>query len=179
MMRYGKWAGLSAVHNTAPGRALLINSITLSSCSSWLNPQASPFGQNPHTPKDIYSKDLLVMELTITFFTGKSFPLTAPLHTTVRQLKSMIQECEQVPSAKQRLSTQNGHRIDLKDDSRTLQDYETVAQFKQKVQNKEGVPIQQQLLKYESKPLEDGRKLEDYGIKAGSTINLLLRVRGG
>ncbi|XP_061117767.1 polyubiquitin-like [Conger conger] len=153
------------------------------------------------------------MELTITFFTGKSFPLTAPLHTTVRQLKSMIQECEQVPSAKQRLSTQNGHRIDLKDDSRTLQDYglhsgctvvvliiqsyqvflrndknamhtydvapgETVTQFKLKVQHKEGVLVQQQWLVYESKQLEDGRTLEDYGIKAGSHINLLLRLRG-
>ncbi|XP_061116445.1 polyubiquitin-like [Conger conger] len=154
------------------------------------------------------------MELTITFFTGKSFPLTAPLHTTVRQLKSMIQECEQVPSAKQRLSTQNGSRIELEDDAKTLRDYglhsgctvvvlivqpmqvflkntknqthtydvspkETVAQFKHKVQNKEGVPIEQQFLKYESKPLEDGSKLQDYGIKSGSTIHQSLRLRGG
>ncbi|XP_061117765.1 polyubiquitin-like isoform X2 [Conger conger] len=154
------------------------------------------------------------MELTITFLNGKSFPLTAPLHTTVRQLKSMIQECEQVPSAKQRLSTQNGSRIDLKDDSRTLQDYglhsgctvvvlitqsyqvllkndknvthtydvapgETVDQFKVKVENKEGVLVQQQWLVYGGKTLEDGQKLEDYGIKRGSTTHLLLRVRGG
>ncbi|KAJ8263677.1 hypothetical protein COCON_G00161340 [Conger conger] len=154
------------------------------------------------------------MELMIKFLTGNSFSLPVELRTTVGQLKSMIQARASVPSAKQRLSTQNGHRVDLTDDSRTLQDYglhsgctvvvlitqsyqvflrndkgathtydvapgETVAQFKLKVQNKEGVPVQQQRLVYESKPLEDGHTLEDYGIKAGSTINLLLRLRGG
>ncbi|XP_041942260.1 polyubiquitin-B-like [Alosa sapidissima] len=56
---------------------------------------------------------------------------------------------------------------------------ETVTDFKHKVYNKERVPVDQQRLIYNGKQLEDGRKLEDYGIQSGSTIHLTLRLRGG
>ncbi|CDQ66379.1 unnamed protein product [Oncorhynchus mykiss] len=56
---------------------------------------------------------------------------------------------------------------------------ETVTQFKAKVQNKEGVPADQQRLIHEGKQLDDRKKLEDYGVRNLSTIHLTLRLRGG
>ncbi|XP_062389173.1 uncharacterized protein LOC134077525 [Sardina pilchardus] len=56
---------------------------------------------------------------------------------------------------------------------------ETVDEFKRKVHIKEKVPVEQQRLIYNGKHLEEGRKLEDYGIESESTIYLTLRLRGG
>ncbi|KAJ8005672.1 hypothetical protein DPEC_G00120360 [Dallia pectoralis] len=56
---------------------------------------------------------------------------------------------------------------------------ETVTKFKAKVENKEGVQVDQQRLIHEGRQLEDGKKLEDYGIRNHSTIQLTLRLRGG
>ncbi|KAJ8005673.1 hypothetical protein DPEC_G00120370 [Dallia pectoralis] len=56
---------------------------------------------------------------------------------------------------------------------------ETVTQFKGKVKNKEGVPVDQQMLIHEGRQLEDGQKLEDYGVRNQSNIQLSLRLRGG
>ncbi|KAL0979329.1 hypothetical protein UPYG_G00183710 [Umbra pygmaea] len=56
---------------------------------------------------------------------------------------------------------------------------ETVTEFKAKVQNKEGVPANQQRLIYEGRQLDDGKTLEDYGVRNESTIHLTLRLRGG
>ncbi|XP_033899617.3 uncharacterized protein LOC117426290 [Acipenser ruthenus] len=56
---------------------------------------------------------------------------------------------------------------------------ETVTEFRQKVYRVEKVPPDQQVLLYESKPLQDGRKLEDYNIRPHTTITLNLRLRGG
>ncbi|KAK6476416.1 polyubiquitin-like isoform X2 [Huso huso] len=56
---------------------------------------------------------------------------------------------------------------------------ETVTEFRQKVYRVEKVPPEQQVLLYESKPLQDGRKLEDYNIRPQTTITLNLRLRGG
>ncbi|XP_039592957.1 polyubiquitin-like [Polypterus senegalus] len=60
-----------------------------------------------------------------------------------------------------------------------IQPGETVTQFKQKVYQGEKVPTNQMVLIYEAKQLEDGRKMDDYNIQANTTINLLLRLRGG
>ncbi|XP_005993377.1 polyubiquitin-like isoform X1 [Latimeria chalumnae] len=61
----------------------------------------------------------------------------------------------------------------------TVHPSETVRNFKEKVQQQERVPIDQQRLVYEGKQLEDGHKLCDYNIQPESTIFLLLRLRGG
>jgi len=72
------------------------------------------------------------------------------------------------------IETLTGNTFELR-----VSPFETVISVKAKIQRLEGIPISQQHLIWKTVELEDDYYLHDYGISHGSTLQLVLAMRGG
>jgi AN1-type zinc finger and ubiquitin domain-containing protein 1 len=57
--------------------------------------------------------------------------------------------------------------------------YEQIQTIKRRIERREGIPVSHQHLVWKSNELEDESCLNDYNIEAGTTIKLVLAMRGG
>lgn len=159
---------------------------------------------------------IFIMDIMIVMLNGTSVSLTVNPSDTVASLKLRIQQELGVVSYKQRLIVDNGRKIPLNDDSKTLSSYgmqpgarvtllitqqtkievtlrnesgrssiyevepdEVVRNLKTKVERREGVSVSQQRLLHQSREMEDAKRLSEYGVTHLSTIDMVLRLRGG
>lgn len=106
---------------------------------------------------------------------GEALPMEASLASLSISAGASLDFKSSTPNFYISVKTLTGKKISIGGIGSTS----TVDHVKQKIQNLEGIPTDQQRLIFNGKQLEDGRTCADYEIEEADVVHLVLRLRGG